>query len=119
MKLPNMVLLSAALTLALAACSGTPRPIVDTKGVDMNQYHQDMAECQGYAAEVNVAGGVARGAGVGAAVGGAIGAVRGSGTEGAATGAITGGATSGIKNDRERERVAKNCMRGRGYRVLN
>lgn len=117
MKTSSMLLVTTL--LALAACSGTPRPIVDTKGVDMNQYHQDMAECRRFAEEVNVAGGVARGAGVGAAVGGAIGAVTGSGTQGAASGAITGGATSGIKNDRERERVAKNCMRGRGYRVLN
>ncbi|MEQ9463605.1 MAG: glycine zipper family protein [Haliea sp.] len=117
MKSLRMLVVIAA--LALTACSGTPRPIVDTKGVDMNQYHQDMAECQRYAEEVDVAGGVARGAGLGAVVGGAVGAVTGSGTEGAATGAITGGATSGIKNDRDRERVAKNCMRGRGYRVLN
>lgn len=117
MKLSGLLLATSLATLT--ACSGTPRPIVDTKGVDMNQYHQDMAECQQLAQEVSVTGGVARGAGLGAAVGGAVGAVTGSGTQGAATGAISGGAASGIKSDRERQQVAKNCMRGRGYRVLN
>jgi outer membrane lipoprotein SlyB len=107
------------LLLALVACSGTPRPIVDTKGVDMARYRQDLAECQEYAREVDIAAGAAKGAGAGAVVGGALGAIGGSAAEGAGTGAVTGGAASAIKNDRERELVAKRCMRGRGYRVLN
>lgn len=112
--------LTLLLFLILAvACSGTPRPIVDTKGVDMAQYRQDLAECQQYAREVDIAAGTARGAGAGAVVGGALGAIGGSAAEGAATGAVTGGATSAIRNDRERALVAKRCMRGRGYRVLN
>jgi outer membrane lipoprotein SlyB len=111
--------LGIGMALLLAACSGTPRPIVDTKGVDMEQYRQDLAECEQFGGEVDVVGGTARGAGVGAAVGGAIGAVRGNTRDGAATGAIAGGASSGLRNDRERQEVVKRCMRGRGYRVLN
>jgi len=112
--------LSALLiTGLLAACAGTPGPIVDTKGVDMEQYRADLAECQRFGGEVDVAAGTVRGAGAGAAVGGAVGAVRGSVTEGAATGAIAGGTSSALRNDRERQAVVKRCMSGRGYRVLN
>jgi len=54
-------------------------------------------------------------------VGGAIGSVskgRDAG-EGAAIGAITG-VTKGLSDgERDKVRVVKNCLRGRGYRVLN
>ena len=38
---------------------------------------------------------------------------------GAGYGAIGGGTRSALYNQREKERVVKNCLRGRGYRVLN
>ena len=47
---------------------GTSDPIIDTKGVDMNQHMIDKRECQAYAS-------TARGAAAGVVVGGAIGAV--------------------------------------------
>jgi outer membrane lipoprotein SlyB len=111
--------ITAVALAALAGCSGTSRPIIDTKGVNMEQYRQDLAECQQFGDEVNIATGTAKGAGAGAVVGGAVGAVRGGAIDGAATGAIAGGASSALRNDRERDAVVKRCMRGRGYRVLN
>jgi len=111
--------MSAWALTVLAACAGTSRPIIDTKGVNMAVYRQDLAECQQFGGEVGVASGTAKGAGAGAVVGGALGAVRGNVTDGAATGAIAGGASSALRNDRERQEVVKRCMRGRGYRVLN
>jgi len=117
--------LSAAI---LSGCTATSQPIVDTKGVDSNQYAKDNADCQNYADNANVAGDAAVGAVGGAAGGAALGAVTGALTgggagTGAAIGAATGGllglgggAYSGVEQKRE---IYRNCMRNRGYSVLN
>jgi hypothetical protein len=94
------------------------------KGVNPYQYEEDLAECSQYSGEVPVAEHAATGAVAGAVVGGAVGAIwdgyRGNSPErGAATGAVlggTGGVASGVT---EKNRVVKNCLRGRGYQVLN
>jgi len=52
-------------------------------------------------------------------VGAAIGAITGSAGRGAGIGAVTGGAESARISERERANVVSNCLRGRGYRVLN
>jgi hypothetical protein len=98
--------------------------IVDMKGVNAYQYEQDLAECADYADEVNVASKTAGGAAAGAAVGAAVGVIwdgyRGNSPErGAATGAVVGGAGGAGSGLNERSQVVKNCLRGRGYRVLN
>ena len=115
-------------TLVLASCAsyrhtpGDSGVIVDTKGVDMSAYQQDLAECEALADQVPTAERAATGAVVGAVVGGAIGAVVGDGKgaeRGAGVGAISGtvkGANSGLS---EEEQVLKRCLQGRGYRVLN
>jgi hypothetical protein len=118
--------LSAAV---LAGCTATRQPIVDTKGVDPNQYSIDDRECQNYAENANVAGDAAIGAVGGAAGGAALGAITGalvpgvSAGGGAALGAATGGllglgggAMSGVEQKRE---IYRNCMKNRGYSVLN
>ncbi len=115
----------AILALFATGCSSTPgKPIVDMKGVNRYQYEQDLEECSVYADEVNVAGKAVGGAAAGAAVGAAVGAIwdghDGSSPErGAATGAVLGGAGGVGSGVTERSDVVKNCMRGRGYRVLN
>jgi len=108
-----------ALVLALSACASHPDPIVDTKGVNMAQYEIDLRECSEYADEISVAEGAAKGAAAGAVVGAAAGAISGNADSGAGYGAVGGGARSALYNQRQKERVVKNCMRGRGYRVLN
>jgi hypothetical protein len=106
--------------LGLAACTGTKGPIIDTKGVDMAKYQQDLAECEVYSREVSTGRAVAKGAAAGAAVGGAIGAIGNNNAgEGAGIGAVTGGAQSARIAQGEKATVVKNCLRGRGYRVLN
>lgn len=113
------------LALVAAGCSSTPgRPIVDMKGVNAYQYEQDLQECSTYADEVNVAGKTVGGAAAGAAVGAAVGAIwdghnGNSAGRGAATGAVVGGAGGVGSGVAERSQVVKNCLRGRGYRVLN
>ncbi len=111
-----------ALVAALAGCAANPEPIIDMKGVDLDQYEEDWEECEAYTEEVVVARGVAKGAATGAVIGAAAGAIGGNSTdvaEGAGIGALYGGTRSGLDADEMQQDVFKRCMRGRGYRVLN
>ena len=109
------------IAIAMAGCAAHPDPIIDTKGVDPERLAEDWKECEAYTEEIVVAKGVGKGAAAGAAVGAATGAVssRRDVDEAAGLGAIYGGTRSGLDADREKQAVFKNCMRGRGYRVLN
>src|SRR5512132_1083790 len=99
---------AAILALCTAACSSDP--IVDMKGVDQERYSQDLAECRQYADQVHVA----RSAGGGALLGAAGGAAVGGGA-GGTSGLFAGGASGANKE----QRVVRNCLRGRGYHVLD
>ena len=115
-------IVAAALIVAMVAgCAAHPDPIIDTKGVDPDLLAEDWDECEVYTEEIIIAQGVGKGAAVGAAVGAATGAVsnRREVDEAAGLGAIYGGTRSGLDADRQKQQVFKNCMRGRGYRVLN
>ena len=107
------------LVVALAGCAAHPDPIVDMKGVDPERLARDQAECEEYMEQILVSQGVAKGSAVGAAVGAAAGTINGDVGRGAANGALYGGTRSGLAADRDKQRVVKNCLRGRGYRVLN
>jgi outer membrane lipoprotein SlyB len=115
---PPVAILVAVL---VAGCAAHPDPIIDTKGVDPEQLAEDWAECEAYTEEIVIAKGVGKGAAAGAAAGAATGTVssRREIDEAAGLGAIYGGTRSGLEADREKQQVFKNCMRGRGYRVLN
>lgn len=107
-------------SLAITACATKSKPVIDPTGVDMVQYEKDLVECEQIAQQVEQkAGEQAAG---GALVTGAIGAVLG-GSDGAAKGAgvgLIGGAARGARaTSRERDQVVKNCLRNRGYAVLN
>lgn len=127
-----MKLLYVTLGMALIGVSGCAnnQVIVDTKGVDMTRYEQDRRECEGYVEQVSTGGNIAKSAGlgtvIGAVVGGAAGAIFGDSTaaaRGAAVGGVTGGAQGGVtgvvKGENDKEQVLRNCLSGRGYRVLN
>ena len=113
--------LPVLLGLLLAGCA-SHKVIIDKEGVDMAKYEQDMAACREYAEEVPTGEAVGKGAIGGAVVGGAVGAILG-GRRGAETlggvGVVTGAARGGAHSEREKAQVVKNCLRGRGYRVLN
>jgi hypothetical protein len=105
-----------------AGCAAQPNPIIDMKGVDLDEYNEDWAECESYTDEVLLANGIAKGAGLGAVVGAAAGAIGGNSSdvaESAGVGALYGGTRSGLDADEMKQTVFKRCMRGRGYRVLN
>lgn len=117
------ITLSITLLITLGGCAGE-KAIVDTKGVSPSQYEQDVSECTEYADEVELAGKTAAGAVTGAVVGAALGGIwdgyRGASVErGAASGAVLGGAGGATSGASERKRVIRNCLQGRGYRVLN
>ncbi len=108
--------------LLTVACTTTNEIIIDTKGVNMAHYEADLAQCREYSGQVAVGEKTAKGAASGAVVGGAIGAVVGNSKDvarGAGIGAITGGARGVSQGEQDKVRVVKNCLRGRGYRVLN
>ena len=105
--------------LALGACTTTDEIIIDRKGVDMARYDQDLAECRAYSEEVQTGKKVATGAASGAVVGGLIGAITGDAGKAAGVGAVGGGARGASEGSRDEVQVVKNCLRGRGYRILN
>jgi len=138
-----MLKLKQALTLALFAVApmlaqaqnSSPNVIVDMQDVDQAQYNIDLQACQGTGTQVQATEaqreGVVGTAARGAAVGAAAGAISGnSGSQGAKTGAGVGVVAASARNARNRrgakkqtknelDTVVKNCMRGRGYNVLN
>ena len=91
--------------------------VVDNQGIDEAQYQQDLTDCRAVADEVSTGRDAAEGA-----AGGILGAIFGnSGTAGrmAGGGAVIGAAGKAGDAEQEKSQVVKNCMRGRGYRVLN
>ena len=106
--------------LTISGCAGKSGPVIDPAGVDMVEYEKDLAECEKIAQQVEQKAGE-QGLG-GALVTGAIGAVIG-GSDGAKKGAgigFIGGAAGGAREtNRERATVVKNCLRNRGYAILN
>ena len=110
--------------------------VVDMSQVqDYNQYQMDLQQCEGLAVQnqpdapqgESVAGTAVKGAAVGATAG-AVGGK--SGSKGAKTGAGVGVIAAASRNSRNRraasanasaqaDQIVKNCMRGRGYNVLN
>ena len=107
------------LVLSLCSACASKKPIIDTAGVDMDQYERDLADCEQVSTQVDTGGTAAKSAAAGAAVGAALGAVWGDVGTSAAAGAVSGGAGGLFSADEEQARVIKNCMRNRGYAVLN
>ncbi len=111
--------------VAISGCAQQPfaqGPIVDMRGVDAVQYRVDLDECDRYAEQVSVGQKVGAGAVAGAVIGGAVGAAVGNSErakELAGAGAVLGGARGGADAYRERKVVVRNCLRNRGYAVLN
>ena len=104
-------------------------PVVDPASIkNQDKYYIDNAECKALAKENkggvgSVAKDTAIGAGVGAGTGALLGAIGGNVGKGLGIGAVVGGVAGGgmsvYKNQKSYDQIYKNCMRGRGYRVLN
>ncbi len=104
--------------------SGT-RVVVDWSQIDHNnRYYQDLAQCRALSEEVPGAGqsaaaGAVGGALFGALVGVLIGDAGEFALQGAGAGVVSGAASGAAHGALSRDQVVKNCMRGRGYNVLN
>ena len=108
-------------SLSLMACA-SQSPVIDTKGVDMSAYKMELSECQQYAEQISMGKETAIGAGLGAALGWAVSVAAGGSYDNdtsAAVGAVTGGAAGMGDAAESAATIIKNCLRGRGYRVLN
>ncbi|SFC98236.1 glycine zipper domain-containing protein [Pseudoalteromonas denitrificans] len=106
--------------ILLSACANKT-PIVDTKGIDIAAYERDLSECQHYANQVNTGEAAAKQGAVGAVTGAVLGAIIGNRTtvgQGAGVGAVSGSVRGGQKAEHKKEHVIRNCLKGRGYRVL-
>ena len=99
------LLLVLMLAVAMSGCASN-KIIIDKDNVDMSRYEQDLQMCKQYAEEVETGTAVGSGAVGGAVVGGAV-------------GGVTGAARGGNSANREKAQVTKNCLRNRGYKVLN
>ncbi len=112
----------------LVSCISKPQAqpadgvIIDNKGVNMATYHQDLHECRNFAAQINVGGAVVEKTVIGALIGGAVGAIAGdsdTAKRAAGAGGLLGAVEGSSQVSNEKQKVLKNCLAGRGYRVLN
>ncbi|MBV1889058.1 MAG: glycine zipper family protein [Proteobacteria bacterium] len=115
----SMLILGVVATLL--SFSGQADVIIDPAGVDKEVYEKDLAECKELSGQVESKAGssAARGAVQGAAIGVIVGNNNRSTRRHAGVGAVLGGASGSNRTRAEQEKIIKNCMKGRGYNVLN
>lgn len=114
------VIVAASLTAGCAIPQH--RPIVDMQGKSYANFQQDVEECTALSKQVGAGSqaldGAAGGAVIGALMGMALGgrSFAGAGAKAGLLGGLVGGASRGVGEERT---VLSNCLRGRGYSVLN
>lgn len=127
MKSRHLLLTSIIGTVVLlGACANTGKeyiPVVDPKGLDQAAYEKDLKECQALSGQSSASGKTAgKGLGAGAALGAVLGLVGGGNSteiaQAAGIGAVLGGVGGGTSAVSGQETVIKNCLIGRGYKVL-
>lgn len=119
MKIQVLVLgLSLIVINGCAAKSGNI--IVDHQGVDMTEFKFNLGQCEEIATQASskVGKGIVGGAVVGAIAGNIVGNSK-TRRKGAKLGALGGLIKGAIATKRERTIIVKNCLRNRGYAVLN
>ena len=120
---PKM-LLALPIVGILAACANSGAnytPVID--GAAGPGYETDLAECQALAASGKpVDGRVAGAAATGAVLAGASSVIWDGNSsnlgEAAAVGALAGLTSGVVRRNNEQEAIVRNCMAGRGYRVI-
>ena len=132
MTMKTMLSIASAMVIGVQAAYAN-NVVVDMSQVeDYTQYQTDLQQCEGLAVQNQpdapqreaVAGTAVKGTAVGAAAGAISG---GSGSSAAKKGAGIGVIAAASRNSRaasanasaQTDQIVKNCMRGRGYNVLN
>ena len=113
-----------AAMLSLTGCAGLnqsmqSRPLVDMKGKDVAQYQQDYRECAAYAEQID--SNVGASAVAGAVVFGILGAMLGDRSTagfGAVVGGLSGAGEAAGKEQKDKQTVMRECLKGRSYTVL-
>ena len=120
MKMYLIVVISLGMLTLNGCAARNTKIVVDPHNVDMEAYQIDLVQCRQIAMQVeSKAGkGLVAGAAVGAIAGDIVGG-RDKTRKGAKLGALGGTVRGAAATKRERTRVIKNCLRHRGYAVLN
>ena len=135
MTMKTMLSIASVLVIGIQTAHANNVVVDMSQVVDYNQYQLDLQQCEGLAVQnqpdapqrESVAGTAVKGAAVGATAGAVSGR---SGSKAAKKGAGVGVIAAASRNSRNRraasanasaqtDQIVKNCMRGRGYNVLN
>ena len=96
--------------------------IIDTRGVDESVFKKDYSECSDFAKNIDLTDRTLRQGAVAVATGAAVGAIIG-GEEAAkkigGSAAVLNAVEANLDGRNEQAKIIKNCLRGRGYKVLN
>ena len=96
--------------------------IIDTRGVDESVFKKDYSECSDFAKNIDLTDRTLRQGAVAGATGAAVGAIIG-GEEAAkkigGSAAVLNAVEANLDGRNEQAKIIKNCLRGRGYKVLN
>jgi len=96
--------------------------IIDTRGVDESVFKKDYSECSDFAKNIDLTERTLKQGAVAGATGAAVGAIIG-GEEAAkkigGSAAVLNAVEANLDGRKERAKIIKNCLRGRGYKVLN
>ena len=96
--------------------------IIDTRGVDESVFKKDYSECSDFAKNIDLTDRTLRQGAVAGATGAAVGAIIG-GEEAAkkigGSAAVLNAVEANLDGRSEQAKIIKNCLRGRGYKVLN
>ena len=96
--------------------------IIDTRGVDESVFKKDYSECSEFAKNIDLTERTLKQGAVAGATGAAVGAIIG-GEEAAkkigGSAAVLNAVEANLDGRNEQAKIIKNCLRGRGYKVLN
>ena len=96
--------------------------IIDTRGVDESVFKKDYSECSNFAKNIDLTERTLKQGAVAGATGAAVGAIIG-GEEAAkkigGSAAVLNAVEGNLDGRNEQAKIIKNCLRGRGYKVLN
>ena len=96
--------------------------IIDTRGVDESVFKKDYSECSDFAKNIDLTERTLKQGAVAGATGAAVGVIIG-GEEAAkkigGSAAVLNAVETNLDGRKEQAKIIKNCLRGRGYKVLN
>ena len=96
--------------------------IIDTRGVDESVFKKDYSECSDFAKNIDLTERTLKQGAVAGVTGAAVGAIIG-GEEAAkkigGSAAVLNAVEANLDGRSEQAKIIKNCLRGRGYKVLN